>query len=267
MLQRLEIALKPELFDAEGASIKAKALRYFGLRIESVRTIHALTIDADLPDEQFELIRREIFTNPITQISSYRPLASDFDWALWVGFRPGVMDTAGATAVEAIEDALGRRFTSNEAVYTSKLFLLTAPDLKPDEAALLARELLANDIIQRWKVIARSEWDPETGIGLETPNVALNHTPEFREIPIGSDQDLARVSEERNLFLNPNDIPTIRAYFLDPRVLEERKAVGLSLPTDVEIEYISQAPQRPLRPQHLQGAVQIPRPERRPKTR
>jgi len=241
MLHRLEIALKPELFDAEGASIKAKAQRYFDLRIDSVRTIHALTIDADLSGEQLEAIRTEIFTNPITQISSYKPLAAEFDWALWVGFRPGVMDTAGATAVEAIEDVLGLRFKPNEAVYTSKLFLLKAPDLKPDEAALLARELLANDIIQRWKVIPRAEWDPETGVGLEAPNVALDHTPEFREIPIGSDEDLARVSEERNLFLNLNDIPTIRSYFLDPGVLEERKNVGLSLPTDVEIEYISQA--------------------------
>ena len=82
---------------------------------------------------------------------------------------------------------------------------------------------------------------PDQGIGIETPSVMLDHTPEFREIPISTDEDLARVSEERNLFLNPNDIPTIRSYFLDPKVIEERKEVGLSLPTDVEIEYISQA--------------------------
>ena len=49
------------------------------------------------------------------------------------------------------------------------------------------------------------------------------------------------MSEERNLFLNPNDMPTIRSYFLDPRVLKERRQVDLGLPTDVELEYISQA--------------------------
>ncbi len=110
MPYRLEISLKPELFDAEGASVRTKARRYFGIELESVRAISVLTIDADLSAEQLERIRTEIFTNPVTQVSSYSPLAGDFDWALWVGYRPGVMDTAGATAVEAVEDLLGIRF-------------------------------------------------------------------------------------------------------------------------------------------------------------
>jgi hypothetical protein len=46
-------------------------------------------------------IRTEIVTNPVTQVSSLQPLDVDFDWIIWVGFRPGVRDNPGATALEA----------------------------------------------------------------------------------------------------------------------------------------------------------------------
>ena len=69
----------------------------------------------------------------------------------------------------------------------------------------------------------------------------LNHTPTVSTIPIGSDAELLNISEERNLALNPNDVPVIRKYFLNPDVMAQRKAVGLSDPTDLELEYISQA--------------------------
>ena len=60
-------------------------------------------------------------------------------------------------------------------------------------------------------------------------------------VPIDSDETLMRISNERNLALNPNDVPTIRQYFLDPRVIVQRAEFGLSDPTDIELEYISQA--------------------------
>ncbi len=56
-----------------------------------------------------------------------------------------------------------------------------------------------------------------------------------------SDEELGRISDQRNLALNPRDIPTIREYFLREAIQKERRRVGLSLPTDVELEYIAQA--------------------------
>ena len=81
-----------------------------------------LTIDSNLGEKQLDLVRTQIFTNPVTEESSFSPMARDFDWLIWVGFRPGVRDTAGSTAVEAIEDLLDIRFGQGEAVYTSKLY-------------------------------------------------------------------------------------------------------------------------------------------------
>ncbi len=241
MPARLETTLKPDLFDAEGAAICRKANDYFGLDLESVRTISILTIDVDFSADQLEVIRTEIFTNPVTQISSYKPLAVDFDSVLWVGYRPGVRDNPGSTAAEAVEDLLHIRLKPHEAIYTSKRYCLKGGNLSFDDADRIARELLANDIIQEYKVFSKKDWDPETGIGIIIPKVRLDHKPTVTVIPIHSDEALMRVSKERGLALNPNDVSTIRAYFLRDNVLAERRAFGLSVPTDVELEYISQA--------------------------
>ena len=63
----------------------------------------------------------------------------------------------------------------------------------------------------------------------------------FEVVSIESDKSLAKISDIRNLALNPRDIPVIREYFLDSKVMESRKEVGLFEPTDLELEYISQA--------------------------
>jgi len=240
MPARLEIQLVPELIDAEGMSISRKASAYFGLAVTDTRVIRVLTIDADLRSDQLERIRTEIFTNPVTEKSSFAPLANNFDWIIWVGLRPGVRDPAASTAIEAIEDLLSIRFKGNESVYTSKIYQIRG-DLKKDGVETIAREILANDIIQQWKIYTIEEWDYQKGIGMNIPKVALDNLPQVRTFSIKSDEELQKLSQERSLALQRSDIPVIRKYFLQEGVLLKRKAFGLDLPTDVELEYISQA--------------------------
>ncbi len=240
MVCRLEIKLKETLSDAEGTAVRRKAGDYFGYSVEDIRVIRILTIDADLREDQLEDMRTAIFTNPVTEESSFSPLARGFDWAIWIGFRPGVRDTAGSTAVEAIEDLLKINFQPQEAVYTSKLYEIRGA-LSEDQARTIAREILANDIIQQWRLYSKETWDPEQGIGFIVPKVMLNHQPQVSTIAVGSDEELKRISQERNLALQDTDVPVIRQYFLRDDILADRKTVGLSLPTDVELEYISQA--------------------------
>ncbi len=241
MAAQLEITLKPALFDAEGEKIRQKAENYFNLQLDSIRTIHVVTIDTDLSATQLEIIRTELFTNPVTHISSFSPLDLDFDWTIWVGFRPGVRDNPGSTAVEAMEDLLNIRMGKNEAVYTSKRYCIKSSNLTLEGAEIIAGELLANDIIQQTKIFSKKEWDPDKGTGLIIPKVCLEHVPTVSTIPIDSDKSLQKLSDLRNLALNPNDIPVIRNYFLKDEILAERSKVGLSDPTDIELEYISQA--------------------------
>ena len=212
MTFRLEVRLKDELFDASGAGILKKARAYFGFGVDDVRVIRVLTIDAHFDDGQLSRIQNELFTNPITEKSAYTPIQRDFDWLIWVGFRPGVRDTAGSTAREAIEDLLGVTFGHGEAVYTSKCFEIRGK-LTEDQVHRIASELLANGAIQQWKVFSGKEWDSEEGIGLLIPKVILSHKPEVEKLSIESDETLKCLSIERNLALQDRDIPLFASTF------------------------------------------------------
>jgi len=241
MPSRIEITYKPSITDAEGNVLVDKAQRYFNYSINSARTVSIVTIDKSLMSDQLYRIQSEIFTHPVTQISNTKPLNVHFDWCIWVGYRPGVRDNPGSTAVEAIQDLLDIAFEKGEAVYTSKRYCLTGKDLNHDQVKIIAKELLANDIIQQWRIFSWKDWNPEIGIGFIIPRVDLKHSPTLTALNVESDERLKVLSQERNLALQDSDIPVIRQYFLRPSVLQERKTVQLSDPTDIELEYISQA--------------------------
>ncbi len=241
MPARLEIGWRPELPDAEGEGLCRKAQEYFGLTLDRARILHLLMFYTDLLPGELEAIRTEVFTNPVTQVSSFSPLAREFDWALWVGFKPGVRDNAGAMAREAIEAFWGRPLDPEAAVYTSKLYLLFGAHLTRDQVSQVARELLANDLIQEFRVYSPEDWDPEQGVGIILPRVHLQHQPEVAVFPIDSLEILRRLSEERHLALRDQDLPIIQAYFQRPEVLSRRAEMGLGPPTDVELEYLAQA--------------------------
>ncbi|MDA8135313.1 MAG: phosphoribosylformylglycinamidine synthase, partial [Desulfobacteraceae bacterium] len=241
MIANIEIALKKELRDAEGLSLVKKAGSYFGITLQDARCIHILTLESDLDAKALERARDEIFTNPVTQVSSLGPLDLEFDWCIWVGFRPGVKDNPGATAMEAIRDHLGKTFEPHEGVYTSKRYCLKGETLVRADVEQLASELLSNSIIQQFRIFSKDQWDKTKGADVKPAKVILDRTPCFQIIGIDSDEALAKISDERNLALNKKDIPVIRDYFLSKAVLDSRKEKGLSKPTDVELEYISQA--------------------------
>ena len=243
MISSIEIALKKELKDAKGIALIKKANSYFGINIQDARCIDILTIESDLLDlQQLEKVKDEIFTNPVTQVSDLTPLDIKFDWCIWIGFRPGVKDNAGATAKEAIKDYLKINFkNNNDDIYTSKRYCLTGKDLNRKHVKKIASELLSNSIIQQFKIFHIDNWDKNKGADVKPAKVILNHIPCCEVVSIKSDKELADISDQRNLALNILDIPVIRKYFLDLKVLESRQKVGLKGPTDIELEYISQA--------------------------
>ena len=241
MAVRLEIGWHSDLADAEGEAVRRQAREYFGLDLTAVRVLRVLMLDVDLPQATLEAIRTGIFTHPTTQISSFQPLARDFNWAIWVGFKPGVRDTAGGVALEAIAAFLGQPLPAGAAVYTSKLFLLTGDNLTEAHTAALAKELLANDMVQEFRIFSHQAWGAGTGVGIILPRVELAHTPTVEAFEIASPEALKELSQRRHLALRDADLPVILAYFQRPEVLARRAAVGLSAPTDVELEYLAQA--------------------------
>ena len=240
MICCIETALQPDLLDARALSLKKKARDYFSIDLSYVRSTNILLIESQFSREELAYVRDTVFTNPVIQISATGFLDIDFDYAVWVGFRPGVRDNPASTAVEAIEDLLGKEFKPGEGIYTSSRYCLKGEGLTRQDAETIAKELLANEIIQQWKVFSREQWMAAEE-KIVPAKVILDHEPTFDTLSIDSDEALKAISDERNLALNVNDIPVIRSYFNDPAVRESRKTAGLDDPTDVELEYISQA--------------------------
>jgi phosphoribosylformylglycinamidine synthase len=242
MIYRVEIGLKPEIRDARGEKIKGRIIHDLHIPVEAVRTVDIYTLEAGLSAEEVHRIATGPFLDPIIQEYSIgRPIARDFDWAIEVGYKPGVTDNVGRTAREAVELLIHRRFTAEEGVYTSILYLLRG-NIDRAQAETIATGLLANTLIQRFAVKNRASWDPQEGMGNYVPKVAGKNRPRVAEIDLRvGDEALLRISSERTLALSLKEMKTLQAYAENPRVRENRKKVGLGENlTDCEVEALAQ---------------------------
>jgi phosphoribosylformylglycinamidine synthase subunit PurSL len=242
MAIRLEVSFKPDYRDPLGESVQRSIVEDLALGVERVRSIDVYTIDAELTPQEVERVRRELFTDPIIQESSATSrLGRDFSWIIEVGFRPGVTDNVGKTAREGIEEVLGRRLSPEEAVYTSRQYLLTGR-LTRDEVERIAGDLLANSLIQRWEIRSIADWAEghETNLGI--PKVRGTTQVRIETISLNlSDAALLQLSDRRMLALSLEEMQAIRAYYTHPARIAERRALGLpEWPTDVELEALAQ---------------------------
>lgn len=239
-MPRLEVSFKPEFKDVRGDSVRYHIKHDLGIEVDSVRTIDTFQIDVSLSTEQLKKIQDFVFTDPVIQDSSYQPLAKEFDFVILVGFLPGVKDNVGRSAQEAIEDILKIKFKEGEAVYTSVQYLIKGK-ISKQECERVAKELLANDMIQRWQIFSKSEWKAD-GIGEIIPKVSLKHVPQVEKIDMNvSNEELMRISKERCLAMDLEEMRTIQAYYKEPKIIEDRKKVGLNeKATDIEVEVIAQ---------------------------
>ena len=111
MIYRVEIGLKPNIRDARGEKFKRRIISDLNIPVNSVNTLDVYTVDGDLTKEEIVRVATGPFLDPVIQeFSVGRPLAHDFDWAVEVGYKPGVTDNVGRTAREAVEIILQRKF-------------------------------------------------------------------------------------------------------------------------------------------------------------
>jgi phosphoribosylformylglycinamidine synthase len=237
----LEIALKNELFDPEGDRLCRRAREYFGIEYTSARVSGVITFDVTISRKELERSCTHIFVNPVTQTYAFGPLSIPFDWVIWVSYKPGVKDTAGEIAIEAISDFLTLSPGDVGKAYTSKLYYLQGTSLRREDVEKTAGELLANDLIQQWRVFDSKRWDSRNGIGLSVPDVQLARSPEVRQISVTGASELYSLSRKRGLALNRLDVPVIIDYFSRKDVSERRKKWGLTSMTDIELETIAQS--------------------------
>ncbi len=201
-------------------------------RIESVKVY---TIEGgQLTPADLTFLAREVFSDPIIERYSIdAPLISPFLGAIAeIGFKPGVTDNVGITALQAIQDALNRGV---DAVYSSDQYIFHESSCKTAE--IIVTNLLANSLIQRWSI---KEGGSYHGFPPYIPKVILNPDMNVKTVDLAvSDAKLMQISQEHVLALNLEEMHTIRDHYL--KVQSDRKQLGLPLsPTDIELECIAQ---------------------------
>jgi phosphoribosylformylglycinamidine synthase len=239
MTHRIEVGYRPGIPDPRGLDTLATIRSFLSIPIRDVRAFDVYTLDVDLSEEQVARVR-DHFTDPVTQLGAIDRLPpGPFDFVVSVGFRPGVTDAVGKSALALLQDMLGRPLDPSCAVYTSRLYFLSGAN--EPQARRIASDLLANALIERFDVLSEAAYlasPPDRSV----PVIRSTHEPRVDTIDLsGSDDDLVRISRERILSLSLDEMQTIRRAFEDEGFLQARRGHGLgSAPTDVELECLAQ---------------------------
>ncbi len=233
----------PQWPDPAGRRVRARIAEDLGIRVDDVRVVDVYTVQAHLNPKELARVRDELFTDPVIQESlTDAPLVHECDFVIEVGFLPGVTDNVGRSAAQGIGDLLGHPLTRNEAVYTSSQYFITGNVSRADCERIVSG-LLANKLIQRWRILTFEEFRGTRGeplLGL--PVVTDRSDARAREVRLDvPDDELTRISREGLLALELSEMRAIQAYYRRPDVRTERTRLGLPAgPTDVELETLAQ---------------------------
>ncbi|MBD3397889.1 phosphoribosylformylglycinamidine synthase subunit PurL [Candidatus Micrarchaeota archaeon] len=234
-MRRIEVKPKGSLREPASYPLKKEIEGLFKVEVADLMITKAYTIDADLSDEEMERLGKELFADRIAEEYSFSGPCYPGAWRIEVGLLPGMTDNVGKTAKKAVADILGK----DQDVYYSRVYYIDA-ELEDEEALdELAGKLLANRVIERWRV-----YPPKDSTFEPFPaKVELGHSPEVEEINLDiGDDALAKMSKERLLALSLEEMKGIKEYYKQGTVQEQREKVGLgSRATDVELEALAQS--------------------------
>ena len=215
--------------------------------IKSIRVADIYTLEEPISDPSRLEDCLKSFTNPVTQRSfvldgnsipanDYQETLGDFDWALEIGYLPGVTDNIGHTAEELIELTVDRE----KRVFSSRLLLIEG-DLSEDDVKKIAAEI-HNPLIQRAAHKTKDQFANDNGMDVVVPKVQLsNQGVAVDDVDLNvSDDDLITIGKEGianadgsrrgPLGMSLLYMQAVRDYF---------KGEGRN-PTDVELETLAQ---------------------------
>ena len=209
-------------------------------KINEVSVVDIFTIDKKISKKNLKTLAG-LFYNPTVQKASYTtPLyPKHFDWAIEIGYLPGVTDNIANTSREMIEDRFKIKFQTAEGVYSSQVTYISGK-LKRDEIDKIAMSL-HNQLIQRAIIKSHKEFVKNNELGITVPKVVIKTKIKVDNIDLKiSDDQLITIGKKGvinkdgsyrgPLALDLDQMKTIRDYF---RKIKRN-------PTDVELESIAQ---------------------------
>lgn len=259
MIWRVEIKDKEGIFDALGAGVEKDILDLGIQSVSRVRVIQVYTIEGDITQTQLQKICEELLIDKVIQDYSYdsavpkirsreagatldspeqNPLSSgevEGDSAdkipastksedlkiAEIAYNLGVMDPVEESTLKGIRDLGIDRVDS---VRTAKKYLLFG-HLSDKELEIVVNKALSNKLIQH--VVDYSHTDKKKPVldfnGTQAEIVRVN-------LRSAGDKELLKLSQKGQLFLNVEEMRTIKKYF---------QKIGKD-PTDCELETIAQ---------------------------
>ncbi len=226
--------------DIRGRVLKER-LKGLGRNIDEILISDNYLINYDLSNDDLERIAESLI-QPVTQrYAINKPyLPKNFDYAMEIGFLPGVTDNVSHTVRESVEDLLKYQLDREKSVFTTTTYYIKSPG-GIDEIKKVGNELY-NPLIQRIKILSKDEYLEKGGMGTDLPLVNLSDKQLADEVDLNiSDDELVKLGKEGipekdgtrrgPLALDFISLKTIRNYFND----QERRN-----PTDIELESIAQ---------------------------
>lgn len=220
------------------AKVLEEKIRKMGVNVK-LEASNVYTINYPFSEKQIREISDSLHNEIVQSIRINEKTNKSFDWALEIGFLPGVTDNVANTTTEIINDLLGISVDRNKVFY-SKLFFITA-DISKQDVEKIANNL-ANTLIERFHIKSYNQYVDDNGMDYVLPVVKLN-----QEVRV-DDVDL-NVSEEELIAIGKKGI-------LDPETGKRRGPLALGLdylhaiqkysekenrnPTDIELESIAQ---------------------------
>jgi phosphoribosylformylglycinamidine synthase subunit PurSL len=209
--------------------------------LEKVSVTNVYTVDKDFSDESKNSIGKMLINPIIEDFSIGEPNdANSFDYAVEIGFLPGVTDNLAHTVIESISDLLKVEFdVPTENVYSSQVLFLKG--VSNAEEAEQIGWLFGNALLNRIHVRDFDTFVATPGMDIVIPKVALGHTPQSDSVNLDISDDLLEIIGKKGipngdgtyrgpLALRMSYLKTIQDYFKK----EGRK------PTDIELEAIAQ---------------------------
>ncbi len=232
MTHRIEILSHTE--DGRGKSLE-KILKAKGKGAQ-VRVVDVYTSASDTAANASFI---NSLCNPVTQKIN-APL-DNFDWALEIGYLPGVTDNIGHTASELLELSGAQ---NDNTCFSARLYLIKGDQqdsLDKSDIESLSAEL-SNALIQRITIKSKTEFDSQGGMETIIPRVALgNNGATTDNVPLDiTDEELERIGKEGIANADGSRRGPLGMSLLYMKAVQEYFKNEGRAPTDIELETLAQ---------------------------
>ncbi len=242
MVHRIMVQLKPHIPDVQGQSVANRIAADLGLQVDSVRLGKVYSVQGLDSKGVQEALDKHLLHDPVLHEVFLEPRALEADWILEIGFKPGVTDNEGRVAAQCLQNGLELTRADALQVYTACQYLLQG-DLRQEDVQRIATDLLANQLIEEYRLQSRAQWNQDPGFPVRIPEVSGRPMDLVETVPLSglSVEKLMAISQERVLALNEQEMLCIQAYYQRPDIQSYRQKRDLPPePTDAELEVLAQ---------------------------